>query len=203
VVELDPEILIVGGIASVRNRLELLGKPKTGEEIDYPASLSEFNKRRIWTSTIGQISTDSSMWGVFVKPKVYTKSFAGRIINSYKDLIGLQDTDLEIWCSEVVEFKTEWRCFIRYGEVLDVRQYKGAWDSRIDPGVVYAAVKAFKGAPAAYVLDFGIDAGGTMRLVEVNDGHSLGSYGIGAVSYAKFLSARWAEMTGTKDYAKF
>ncbi|MFD0589275.1 ATP-grasp domain-containing protein [Paenibacillus sp. GCM10027627] len=24
---------------------------------------------------------------------------------------------------------TEWRCFIRYGEILDVRQYKGAWDS--------------------------------------------------------------------------
>jgi hypothetical protein len=43
----------------------------------------------------------------------------------------------------------------------------------------------------AYSLDFGIDENNIMKLVEVNDGHSLGSYGISAINYAKFLSARW------------
>ncbi|WP_312869990.1 ATP-grasp domain-containing protein [Fontibacillus panacisegetis] len=28
--------------------------------------------------------------------------------------------------SEIVDFKTEWRCFIRYGQILDIRYYKGA-----------------------------------------------------------------------------
>ncbi len=53
------------------------------------------------------------------------------------------------------------------------------------------------------MVSFGIDENNTMRLVEVNDGHSLGTYGIGAVKYAKFLSARWAELTDTRDYANF
>jgi hypothetical protein len=39
--------------------------------------------------------------------------------------------------------------------------------------------------------------------VEVNDGHSLGSYGISSHNYAKFLSARWAELTDTTDYLNF
>jgi len=48
-------------------------------------------------------------------------------------------------------------------------------------------------------MDFGIDKEGHMKLVEINDGHSLGTYGIGALDYAKFLSARWAQLTGTTD----
>jgi hypothetical protein len=54
-----------------------------------------------------------------------------------------------------------------------------------------------------YALDFGIDENNTMKLVEVNDGHSLGTYGLGATNYAKFLSARWAQLTNTRDYAYF
>jgi hypothetical protein len=42
-----------------------------------------------------------------------------------------------------------------------------------------------------------------MKLVEINDGHSLGTYGISPTNYAKFLSARWSELTKTKDYAHF
>ena len=44
---------------------------------------------------------------------------------------------------------------------------------------------------------------GKHYLNEVNDGHSLGSYGMGAVSYAKFLSARWSELTETEDLLNF
>jgi hypothetical protein len=52
-------------------------------------------------------------------------------------------------------------------------------------------------------LDVRIDDQNQMKLVEVNDGHSLGTYGISGVNYAKFLSARWAQLTKTKDYADF
>jgi len=199
----DPESITVGGVGTIRDRLEVLGFPPVQEEIEYPSSLLSFFKRKIWTSTLKAIALEEENWGIFIKPK-HTKVFEGRVIQSIKDLIGLDpNSTQEIWCSEVIPLVTEWRCFVRYGKLLDVRFYKGLWDSRLDVGVVEAAIVAYKGAPAAYCLDFGVDSDGNHYLVEVNDGHSLGTYGIGAISYAKFLSARWAEMTHTQDYLNF
>jgi hypothetical protein len=202
---LNPEAVVVGGIGNVRGRLQQLGIAKSNEEIDYPEELSRFFGRNIWTSTLGEIIKNPQGWGIFIKPKAVTKRFAGKVVTNYKDFIGFvqEDNDMEVWCSEVVSFVTEWRCFVRYGEILDIRQYKGAWDSKLDLGIVRSAIGHFKSAPASYALDFGVDNQGIMKLVEVNDGHSLGTYGMGSVNYAKFLSARWAELTNTKDYANF
>lgn len=201
----DPELLVVGGIGSVRKRLEQIGRPKTGAEIDYPEELRSYLGRRVWTDTIGLIRRTTEGAGIFIKPRALTKSFDGKVVRGPADFIGfgLEDEALEVWCSEPVSFRTEWRCFVRYGTLYDVRPYKGAWDSRLDLSVVRAAIRDFGSAPAAYALDFGVDDAGVLRLVEVNDGHSLGSYGMGAIAYARFLSARWAEMAGVKDYADF
>lgn len=196
----DPETVFVGGVANVRKRLELLGKPWSGVELEYPDELTPFLGRKVWSSTVEEILR-AEQWNVFIKPKE-TKVFNGKVVCGYGDVAGLAH-EAEIWCSEPVSFVTEWRCFVRYGEILDIRRYKGAWDTKPDLSVIRSAIAAFASAPAAYALDFGIDANGKMKLVEVNDGHSLGTYGIGAVSYAKFLSARWAEMTGTQDYLYF
>ena len=37
------------------------------------------------------------------------------------------------------------------------------------------------------------------RVLEINDGFALGSYGLDPIQYAKLLSARWAELTGIHD----
>jgi len=138
-----------------------------------------------------------------IKP-LKTKLFTGKVIFEFKDFIGLNYAeDVEIWCSEPINVVTEWRCFVRYGKLFDVRYYKGMWDSKLDLNIVRDAISKFKSQPAAYCLDFGVDAAGKYYLIEVNEGHSLGTYGMGAVSYAKFLSARWSELTGTKDYLNF
>lgn len=200
----DPEHIVVGGIGNVRGRLEALGVSKNKEEIDYPASLSNYFGRKIWASTLQNLFADEQSWNVFIKPKDITKKFAGKVVREYADFIGLleEGADTAIWCSEPVDFVTEWRCFIRYGEILDIRLYKGAWDSKLDLNIIRSAVRDFTDAPAAYGLDFGIDTQGNMKLVEINDGHSLGTYGIAPVNYAKFLAARWAELTKTTDYLK-
>lgn len=197
----DPEDIVVGGIGSVRKRLDVLGMARRNEEIDYPSALSGYFGRKIWTMTIRELFENERHWNIFIKPKDYTKKFAGKVVKTYADFIGLieEGSDTTLWCSEPVEFITEWRCFVRYGQILDIRPYKGAWDSRLDLSVVRSAVRDFTDAPAAYGLDFGIDRAGNMKLVEVNDGHSLGTYGIAPTNYAKFLSARWAEMTRTVD----
>ena len=201
----DPESLIVGGIGNVRKRLEKFGVERPSNEIDYPKELEKYLGRKVWVSTIEEIFRDEQKWNIFIKPKKETKKFVGKIFKDYKDFIGLVDNDnpTQIWCSEIVNFKTEWRCFIRYGEILDIRQYKGVWDSKIDLSVIKNAIKDFESSPASYALDFGIDDNDTMKLVEINDGHSLGTYGISPINYAKFLSARWSELTKTKDYARF
>jgi hypothetical protein len=201
----DPESLIVGGIGNVRKRLEKFGVERPSNEIDYPKELEKYLGRKVWVSTIEEIFRDEQKWNIFIKPKKETKKFVGKVVKDYKDFIGLVDNDnpTQIWCSEIVNFKTEWRCFIRYGEILDIRQYKGVWDSKIDLSVIKNAIKDFESSPASYALDFGIDENDTMKLVEINDGHSLGTYGISPINYAKFLSARWSELTKTKDYARF
>ncbi|WP_088834822.1 ATP-grasp domain-containing protein [Paenibacillus tyrfis] len=200
----NPENIVVGGIGNVRKHIEILGIKRNEGEIDYPNSLSSYFGRKIWTTTIQKLFENKQEWNVFIKPKDITKKFVGKVVKEYKDFIGLieQNEDTNIWCSEIVDFITEWRCFIRYGEILDIRYYKGAWDSKLDLGVVQSAVKDFIDAPVAYGLDFGIDREGNMKLVEINDGHSLGTYGIDPINYAKFLSARWSELTGTTDYLR-
>ena len=48
-------------------------------------------------------------------------------------------------------------------------------------------------------MDFGVTDDGRTLLIEINDGFSLGTYGIEDTLYAKLLTARWAELNGTED----
>lgn len=199
--EEERDAIFVGGVGMVRKRLKQLGIPKE-DEIEYPSELNEFLHRKVWTSSLKKIIQEEQT-GIFIKP-LETKLFQGKIISGFKDFIGLNYAeDIKVWCSELIDVVTEWRCFVRYGELLDVRYYKGAWDSKLDINIVNKAIHEFTSQPAAFCLDFGVDKNGEHYLIEVNDGHSLGSYGMGAISYAKFLSARWAELTNTEDMLRF
>ena len=200
-----PDEVVVGHIAAVRSSLRALGL-SVPSELGYAEALRPFLGRRLWQSTINTIAADPSQWPVFVKPVHDTKKFTGVLVRSLRDLLGCGDQheDTPVWCSEPVQFVAEWRCFVRYGQVLDARPYKGDWRACFDPAVVEQALAAYlPEAPAAFSLDVGRTAGGKNLVVEVNDGHSLGAYGLMPLAYAKFLSARWAQMTGTEDYCNF
>ena len=199
--ETEKEAIFVGGVGNVRTRLEALGIEKPAE-IEYPGELQKFLNRKVWTSTLNQVVANKQ-YGIFIKP-TQTKLFQGKLVNEFKDFIGLNYQDeVQIWCSEIINVVTEWRCFVRYGELLDVRYYKGKWDSRLNLEIVKQAIQEYTRQPRSYGLDFGVDARGKHYLIEVNDGHSLGTYGMGAISYAKFLSARWSELTDTEDLLNF
>ncbi|WP_292008771.1 ATP-grasp domain-containing protein [Chryseobacterium sp.] len=201
----NPEHIIVGGIGNVRKHLQSLNITSPQKEIDYPEELHSFLKRKVWSSSINNVFKDKNSWNIFIKPKTETKLFAGKVIRNEMDFLGLlnEEKDTEIWCSELIDFKTEWRCFIRYKEILDIRRYKGEWDTKIDMEVVQHAIDSFISQPNSYSLDFGINEKSETILVEVNDGHSLGTYGLSSSHYAKFLSARWGELTNTNDYLNF
>lgn len=139
-----------------------------------------------------------------MKP-VEDKKFTGVVVRTSKDLIGYGSCydNADVICSEVLDIKAEWRVFVRYGEILDVRQYKGDWRMHFNPRIIENCIKDYVSAPAGYVADFGVTDKGDTVLIEVNDGYSIGCYGLLHINYAKLLSARWAELTHTEDECRF
>lgn len=198
------DYVVVGSISFMQTALNHLGRdyPKF---FDYSEELQKYLGRKIWESTIFQIDSNPALWNVFIKPKGTTKLFTGRVVKGPGDLVGCGDqfNNTPIWVSEIVEFAAEWRVFVRYGEILDVRPYKGDWRAKFDAAVIETAVADFTGAPNGYALDFGVTKQGSTLLVEANDGYSIGAYGLHCISYAKLLSARWAQPTGQTDLCNF
>ncbi|MBE5807029.1 MAG: DUF4343 domain-containing protein [Clostridiales bacterium] len=193
-----PDDLIVGGIGAVRGKLEEYGIDLP--RLDYPEELKKYLGRRIWRSTIEQVLADTENRPVFVKP-VREKRFTGMVLRKESDCPKLSycQEGEPVICSEVVEFLREWRAFVRYGKVLDIRPYYGDWKHHFNSTTIEHAIADFTTAPAGYAMDFGFAADGRTLLVEVNDGYSLGSYGLQAIDYAKLLSARWCELVGIHD----
>lgn len=190
--------IVVGGIGSCRFVLERLKRDIPS--LNYPQSLQSYLGRRIWQTTINQVHTDTDSWPLFIKP-VQDKIFTGKVVREIADVTscGTNNTNPEVICSELVDFKAEWRVFVRYGEILDVRPYGGNWRYAFNPTTIEQAIKDFEGAPAGYGIDFGITADNRTLLVEVNDGYALGSYGLQHNLYAQLLSARWSELMGVAD----
>lgn len=194
--------IVVGYVNTVRDRLYDFGI--TAPEMDYPEELKKYLGRKIWQTTMSVVSNDPTCWPVFVKP-LEDKQFTGVVVRSTKDLVGcgLVGVDQDVYCSEIVDFVAEWRCFVRYGRILSVRPYKGDWRCHYDADVIENAVKEYVTAPNGYAIDFGLTKDGRTLLIEVNDGYALGCYGLFYLDYAKLLSARWAELAGTEDECAF
>lgn len=194
--------IIVGGIGYVKAFLKK--RNIMVEDIDYPEQLNEFYKRKIWSSTVYELLAQKPIAPVFVKPKE-GKQFNGFLYKADHDLIGRinSNQDTLLHCSEAVNIKEEWRCFVRYGNILDIRRYTGMIGLSYDIELVKKMVVQYSEAPRGYALDIGVTDKGETIVVEVNDGYSLGSYGLDPLLYAKLLSARWSELTNSKDECDF
>lgn len=196
--ECRPDDLIVAGISITKRVLQSYGI--SIPEYDYPEELNAFLGRKIWQDTLDHVLSAKDMFPVFIKP-VRDKAFVGTVLRTEADMPRLRQTKMNepVLCSELVEFQAEWRAFIRYGRIWDVRPYRGDWHMQYDPDILDRAVSAYTGGPAGYAMDFGVTEDGRTLLVEVNDGFALGSYGLDPIQYAKLLSARWSELTGICD----
>jgi hypothetical protein len=190
--------VVVAGIGTFKKAVQQIGL-ECPNEIDYPAELEEFYGRKMWSDNLKNVYMNQANWPIFVKPK-RQKLFTGKYIKSTRDVIGLgADETIEVWCSEPVDFISEWRCFVRYGQILDVRNYKGDWSVLPNKAVIERAIKEYSTQSAGYGIDFGVTKEGRTLLVEVNDGFSLGSYGLAPIKYAQLLSARWFELMNVPD----
>jgi len=183
---------------------------------DYPEILKPFLGREVWKDTINCISRDEAKWsaGYFVKP-TRNKAFTGKIIRSVADLVGCgnHSEDYEVLVSEPLDIRAEWRCFITYDELIDVRPYGVLLDKdrrsycyHYDSDVLMAMTDAFrrwKERPAACSMDICVTKDGRTLLVEFNDAYALSCYGLPAIYYAKMISARWSQLLSVKDEYHF
>lgn len=200
---IENEDIVVGGIGAVRKYLREKGKHLP--DLDYPEELGKFYGRKILRTTSDELLSGNLKLPVFIKP-VQGKAFTGFCCKAFKDLAGRIEPgeNIDIYCSNAINIRAEWRAFVRYNYILDIRHYYGDLDVFYDLNVVKYMIKCYQHrSPAAYALDIGVTDTGETIVVEVNDGYSMGAYGLDPLLYAKFLYARWAEIMDVEDCLAF
>ncbi len=194
---LDEQTPVVAGIPTIWRALRSLGvEPPQLEPI--PRGLEHFAGREFGLSTLGEIRERivDEKSPISIKP-IVGKLFDGHVARAYRDLIrtaGLPD-ETPIWWPDVVEFQGEFRGYICNGELVGFRHYKGDFRLPVDFAPVEAAIEKWDDLPRGCSMDWGIAAYGRTLLIEVNDGYSLGCYGLLPVLYANLLASRWNELT--------
>lgn len=182
----------------------------------YPSVLNDFLGRKIWTDKINSIAGNKDKWssGCFVKP-LKEKAFTGKTISSLSDLIGCgnEHEDYDVLVSEPIDILAEWRCFVLYDRIIDVRLYGGlsggeykGFMYHYDSNVLNDIMKAFltwEDRPNACSIDICCTKDGRTLLVECNDAYSLGGYGLHGIYYARMISARWSQLLGREDEYRY
>ena len=199
---LAKDTLVVGYVETILAALQQLGvsSPPTN---DYPSSLQPYFHRRIWKNTLQGLYN----WllegnpPVFAKPDGRKKRFTGHVFQHMDDLQYTEGASkiTPIWCSEVVDWLSEYRVFVINGEMVGIQHYAGKPEISINEQIVIDALSLFEKSDevtAAYALDFGVLVDGNTALVEWNDGFSLGSYRFDKKLYTDLLIARWVEIVG-------
>ena len=169
---------------------------------DYPRSLVPFLHRHIWKSTLLEAARkayEGECSSIFVKPSSRRKNFTGTIIGLSHDhrQFGSVSRRQEVWCSDVVRWKSEFRVYVVEDAIVGVDHYEGDPEVVLNMHTVELALVAYRNsgeAPSAYGIDFGVLESGETALVEANDGYALGAYKVGAEPYTNLLIRRWEEL---------
>ena len=166
----------------------------------YPDELGYLLDRKVEVVTLDSIREDVEERRIerFIKPLESDKKlFTGHVVRAFKDLIytAPYPGDMLVYSCELVEFITEYRCFIHKERgCFGVKHYWGDWTKIIDCSIIDSAIKAYKHSPIAYSLDLGLTSDGRTLLVECNDASSLGCYGLSPSFYGTMIIDRWNEV---------
>lgn len=165
---------------------------------DYPFELAFILGRKVRKTTAKDVK-----YGEWCKP-FKTKEFPVQMAASFVvDKNGAEiDPDTPCWASTVVEFTSEWRCYIIKGKIKGIAQYDSGPDDELTSFEIIkleSLIDEWKMAPAAYAMDVGrITTSNEVTLVEVNDAWGIGYYSDGTLTqrdYADWLAIRWNELT--------
>jgi len=205
-IKITKEDFIIGDIPVMFAAMRQLGIEY--KYSDYPESLQKYLHRKVWSSTMREVrqrlfdGLDGEVelgLGWFIKPKGKLKRFTGFVCETIDDLQycnGAGD-NIEIWCSEPVIWLTEYRCPVINGKVRGMFKVPYTChdtDVLPDENVVQEMADDFVNSPRGYCLDVGVLSTGETALIEVNDGFSVGKYGMSDDLYSELLITRWNEL---------
>lgn len=192
-----------GGINAMRNLFTMFRVPQP--EIHNPHDhLYDYLGREMYETTYCEILNrfmhNTGNTPIFIKPLNEHKLFTGKVINTFADLISLAGVPQEtkILQSQVVNWISEYRCFVNRRGLLGCKNYTGDFTVLPNFDMIYGAIEDYKEQPLSYSLDFGITDKGETQLIEINDGFALGAYGLNSIYYCKFIRDRWHEILKTK-----
>lgn len=193
---LSRETLVVGGVAIYLQALDRLGIGRPSH-IALPSDFWALARRQLRITTLGDVRRGLA-GHFFLKPLRAHKLFTGRLVRSPADLAGIAHLDAatEVLISDPLNIVAEHRVFVLHGDVIGCQPYRGDPLAFPDASWIREATRVWRSAPAAWALDVAVTLEGTTTVIEVNDGHSMGDYGLSPPLYARFLEARWCELTG-------
>lgn len=96
---------------------------------------------------------------------------------------------------------SEWRAFIHYGKIVDIRNYSGDPTVFPDLNFVESAITHFPDVgnqPKAFCVDLAILEDGSNTLIEYTDMWALGAYGCDIRTYFTLLKTRYFEIITEK-----
>lgn len=165
--------------------------------LGYPMEISSFLGRDIFKTTVGELTDEN--YPCFIKPSEGIKLFTGEVIESYKQIDWLKKyydvtDDVPILVSGLVDFVSEYRCFVHEEELKGIQYYDGDFRVFPDVAVIEEIISGYYSGNVAYTLDVGITSDGRTLLVEVNDMWAIGSYGMDAKTYALMCVRRMREI---------
>lgn len=202
-IDLTEETIVCGYVGDVRSAIKRLNCPELAN-IDYPKELHDYLGRNVRADKLGNVRHSTDRF--FLKP-VRQKAFTGFVYtNTASDrtrLVTVLD-DEDIWISDIVNFVSEYRVFVMYGLPVGIRWYKGDPFVSPDKAIIKEAVDKWtckegivrNDVPHACTVDFGVTSEGKTLVIEANEGFAFGGYGLGSITYARMLDARWRQIVG-------
>lgn len=171
------------------------------KSLNIPYSLTSFTKRNLFYMTMGEFKekfNNQSLFPIFIKPNGQAKKFSSGVIENYNNVNLLfhdVDDNEPVMLSNVVNIVSEYRCYVIENKLVGIKHYLG--DFKIFPNVdfIEETIKNYENQPIGYTIDFGVTDQNETILIEVNDGWSIGNYGLRDKIYAKLLLKRWIEIS--------
>jgi len=177
----------IGSVEFVHESMELHGFD-IPSPINIPSNLNNWdilNRTINYTNDLNEIKV-----GDFVKSMTKVKGGFTGILYSENDKISLPQDDYLV--SEFVDFESEWRAFISYGKIQDVRQYLGDYWVTPNVSIIQHVIGLYKDAPSAYTIDVGVSDDKT-SLIEIHNFYSCGLYGFSIRKAAMMWISWWNE----------
>lgn len=193
------EDIIVGSVEASIEYFKYCGI-EVPKAISYPESLKPYLGRDIEIVNFGEIN--SLDFPCFIKPAEDIKMFTGDVVSSLQHLEFIKnygaESNTKVFKSGLIEFESEYRCFVTKGELRGMKHYKGDFELFPNMLMVHEMISEFEKSNEAlwaYTLDVGITDDGLTLLVEVNDMWAIGSYGLDGDIYALLCARRMKEIS--------